>query len=71
MVDIAEITIISIDKGEDLWAIEGEILFEPDLGIPFSADYYEYDDELENLEIEIIPGGCDRSQLKEMIIRAA
>ena len=70
MVTISEITIISIDKSEDSWAIEGEILFESDLSTPFSTIYYPEDDEFEELEIEINPGRFDKSLLKEMIIDA-
>ena len=71
MVIISEITIISIDKSEESWAIEGEILFESDLSTPFSATYYPDDDELEDLEIEITPGRFDKSLLKQMVLRSA
>ena len=71
MVIISEITIISIDKSEESWAVEGEIVFESDLSTPFSAAYYPDDDELEELEIEINPGRFDKCQLKQMILRAA
>lgn len=71
MVDITEVTIISIDKSEDSWAIEGEILFESDLTSPLSVTYYPEDDEFEDLEIEINPGNFDKRQLKDMIIAAA
>ena len=70
MVTISEITIISIDKNEESWAIEGEILFESDLSTPFSAVYYPDDDELEELEIEITPGRFDKCQLKQMVLNA-
>ncbi|MCL2702467.1 MAG: hypothetical protein FWE91_02515 [Defluviitaleaceae bacterium] len=71
MVTISEIIIISIDKSEESWAIEGEILFESDLSTPFSATYYPEDDEFEELEIEITPGRFDKFQMKQMILRAA
>lgn len=71
MVDITEVTIISIDKSEDSWAIEGEVLFESDLTSPLSVTYYPQDDEFEDLEIEINPGNFDQGQLKDMIIAAA
>ncbi|MDR1703338.1 MAG: hypothetical protein LBS19_01460 [Clostridiales bacterium] len=71
MVTISEITLISIDKSEDSWDIEGEILFESDLASLFSATYYPDDDELENLDIEITPGRFDKCQLKQMILSAA
>ena len=71
MVLISEIIIISIDKSDDSWAIEGEILFESDISTPFSATYYPDDDEFEDLEIELTPGRFDKSQLKHMILGAA
>lgn len=71
MVQISEVNIISIDKSEDYWAIEGEILFEKDLSSAFSVSYSSEYDELEELEIEIDPGNFDRALLKEMIVNAA
>ena len=71
MVTISEIVIISIDRSEDSWAIEGEILFESDLSTPFSTLYYPDDDEFEYLEIEITPGRFDKALLKHMILKAA
>ena len=71
MIQISDVVIISIDKSEDSWAVEGEILFEPDLASAFSVTYLTMEDELEDLEIEIIPGKYDTRQLKEKILRAA
>lgn len=71
MVNITEVNIISIDKSDDPWAIEGEILFEGDLSTDFSVNYTADYDELEDLEIEINPGSYDKSLLKEMIVKAA
>lgn len=71
MIQISEVNIISIDKSEDSWAIEGEILFEEDLSTAFEVTYLTDEDELEDLSMEIDPGKYDKSQLKEMIISAA
>ena len=71
MVTITEITVISIDKNDESWEIEGEILFESDLSTLFSATYYPDDDELEDLQIEITPGRFDKCQLRQMVSRAA
>ena len=71
MIQINEVNIISIDKSEDSWAIEGEILFEGDFTTSFSVTYIEEYDELDDLEIEIIPGKYDGKLLKEMIVDAA
>jgi hypothetical protein len=70
MIIISEVNIISVDKSDDTWAIEGEILFEGDLSTAFSVNYATDYDELEDLEIEIDPGNSDRVQLKEMILNA-
>ncbi len=71
MVQINDVSIISIDKSDDSWAIEGEILFESDFATAFSVTYNPDYDELEDLEIEIVPGNYDKSELKEMIVNAA
>lgn len=71
MLDITEVSVISIDKTDETWAIEGEILFESDLTSAFSVNYNPDYDELEELEIEIEPGRYDKNRLKEMIVNAA
>lgn len=71
MIQISDVTIFSVDKSDDNWAIEGEILFESDLSTAFSVTYISEDDELEDLEIEIVPGRYDKRLLKEMILEAA
>ena len=70
MVHVSEVTVISIDKNDDVWAIEGEALFESDLPAAFSVSYSLEDDELEDLEIEI---DCkfDKKVFKEMVVKAA
>ena len=70
MIQITEIIIITADKSDDSWAIEGEILFESDLTTAFSATYLCDEDEFDELEIEINPGKYDRKLLKDMIIEA-
>lgn len=71
MIQISDVTIFSVDKSDDNWAIEGEILFESDLSTAFSVNYIPEDDELEDLEIEIVPGKYDKRLLKEMILEAS
>lgn len=70
MIQITEVSIISIDKGEDSWAIEGEVLFEEDLSSAFEVTYIPDDDELEGFSMEIDVSGFDKKLLKEMIIKA-
>jgi len=71
MVQISEVIVISIDKNDDVWAIEGEMFFESDLSSAFSVNYSPGDDELEDLEIEIDPGKYDKKLFKEMLVNAA
>lgn len=71
MLQITEVNIISIDKGEDSWAIEGEILFEEDLSSAFEVTYITEDDELEDFSLEIDITGYDPITLKNMIVEAA
>ena len=49
---ISEVNIISIDKGEDSWEIEGEIIFEDNLSSAFAVTYVIEEDELEGLDLE-------------------
>lgn len=72
MLQISEVCIISIDKSEDSWAIEGEIMFEEDLSSAFAVTYLPDDDELEDFSMELtIDDIFDKSLLKDMIISAA
>jgi len=71
MVQISEVVIISIDKNDDVWAVEGEIVFESDLTSAFSVNYSPDEDELDDLEIEIDPGRYDKKAFKEMLVEAA
>ena len=71
MINISEIIILSVDKNDDSWAIEGEIIFESDLPTAFSVTYFIAEDEFEDLEIEHIPGKYDAKLLKEMILSAS
>ena len=67
---ISEVNVISIDKSEDSWEIEGEIIFEDNLSSAFGVTYVLDEDELEGLDLEIDPGDIDESELKEMILSA-
>lgn len=71
MLQISEVCIISIDKGDDSWAIEGEVIFEDDLGSAFEVTYLKDDDELEDFSMELDITGYDKKKLKEMIVQAA
>lgn len=71
MIQIIEVNIISIDKGEETWEIEGEIVFEDDLSTLFETTYFPDDDELEDLHLEIDPGDYDKVVLKDMIVSAS
>ncbi|WP_352400076.1 hypothetical protein [Anaerotignum sp.] len=72
MLRITEVNIYSIDKGDDSWAIEGEILFEDDLTSAFEATYLAEEDELENLSLELdLEEDYDLRALKKWIVEAA
>ena len=71
MLQISEVCIISIDKSEDNWEIEGEIIFEDDLNSAFAATYVKEDDEFDDLSMELNLEGFDVGKLKEMIVNAA
>lgn len=72
MMQVSEVSIISIDKSEDSWAIEGEVLFEEDLSTDFSVTYLLEEDELEEFSLEIkLEDNFDMQALKRQIIDAA
>ena len=71
MLQISEVRIISVDKHDGVWAIEGEILFEQDLGLAFFVSYDENHDEFDELELEMNPGKYDECVLKDMVLKAA
>lgn len=71
MVNITDAYIISIDRGEDSWAIEGEVVFEGDLSSGFEVTYNLEEDELEDLVLEVDPGKYSKSDFKKMVIKAA
>ena len=67
MVQITEVSIISIDKSDDFWSIEGEIIFEDDLESAFEATYLYDEDEIEDLSLELDIDGYDTRTLYQMI----
>ncbi len=72
MLQITEVNIYSIDKGEDSWAIEGEILFEDDLTSAFEATYLVDEDELESFSLELdLEEDYSTRTLKKRIVEAA
>lgn len=71
MLQISQVCIISIDKSDDTWAIEGEIIFEDDLSTAFEVSYVPDEDELEDLSMELDIDNFDTAKLKEMIISSA
>ncbi len=71
MLQISEVNIISVDKSEESWAIEGEVIFEDDLASGFEASYLADEDEWEELSLELeIEEGFRMQTLKEMILTA-
>ncbi len=71
MISIEEVCIISIDKSEDIWDIEGEIIFDDDIACPFDASYDAQGDEFEQITTEMNIDEFDRDELLEKIKYAA
>lgn len=70
---IADVIILSIDKSEESWEIEGEIIFDDNLTTAFAVTYLpdeESEDALEDLSLEINPGNINKAALKDKIIDA-
>ncbi|NLK21696.1 MAG: hypothetical protein GX308_06360 [Epulopiscium sp.] len=67
---ITEINIITVDKSEETWVIEGEITFEEELITTFQATYNPEIDEFEELVLETDPKDYDEDDLKEMILKS-
>ena len=63
MISVDDICIISIDKSEDVWAIEGEIIYDDDIACPFEASYAVEDDELEEITAEMDIDNFDSDEL--------
>ena len=70
MVQVSEVSIISIDEEDDTLFVEGEILFESDLTTPFSCSYSNIEDEFEELQLEITPGKFDKNLFKNLFLTA-
>jgi len=70
MLQISEICILSIDKGEENWAIEGEIIFDNDLTTAFEVTYLPEEDEFENPSMELELAEFDLVDYKSMILYA-
>ena len=71
MLQISEVNLISVDKSEEGWEIEGEVIFEDDLSSGFAASYLAEEDEWEELSLELeMEEGFSMSVLKDMILSA-
>lgn len=71
MLQISEVNLISVDKSEEGWEIEGEVIFEDDLSSGFAASYLAEEDEWEELSLELeMEKGFSMSLLKDMILSA-
>ena len=67
MIPIDEVCIISIDKSEDVWSIEGEIIYDDDIACPFAAYYIAEDDEFEEITTDADISGFDPDEMREKI----
>jgi hypothetical protein len=69
--NITSVNIITVDKSENPWNIEGEIMFEEDLTTSFESIYDTEEKEFEELILDMDPGGYDIDDLKAMIVKSA
>ena len=67
---ISEIIVISVDRTENTWPIEGEAVFEGDFSTAFAAVFYPDENEVEGLEFDVTPQGYDTEQFSEMLVAA-
>jgi len=67
---ITEINIITVDKSEESWLIEGEIIFEEEFSSSFEGIYNTETEEFEELIIENEPKSYDKDDLIEKILKA-
>lgn len=67
MIPIDEVCIISIDKSEDIWDIEGEIIYDDEIACPFEASYAAAEDEFDEITAETDLDTFDRDELLEKI----
>lgn len=70
MLQLSELYIISIDKADDNWAIEGEIVFDNDLTSAFEVTYLPDEDEFENPSMELILDDFELIDHKSAILNA-
>ena len=71
MIPIDDVCIISIDKTAEVWAIEGEIIYDDDIACPFEASYLAEDDEFEEITAEMDIDEFDYDELRDKIKAAA
>lgn len=71
MLQITETTIISVDKSDESWAIEGEMVFDDDLASAFEVTYSVEEDELEGFSLELeLEGEYNTHGIKDIILQA-
>jgi len=67
---LSEIVIISVDRSESAWPIEGEAIFEGDFTTDFAATFYPDDNEVEGLEFDIRPEKYDAELFVQLLVSA-
>ena len=68
--NIVDVVVISVDRCDDIWPVEGEAVFEGDFTTAFAASFYPDDSEIENLEFDVAPKGFDEEVFAEMLTAA-
>ena len=70
LLKVTDVNIISIDKEEDIWLIEGEAVLEDQITIGFEASFDPTYNDLEIQRMDEDLENLDENTLKEMIIEA-
>ena len=67
---IADVVIISVDKTDEVWHVEGEAAFEGNFSTAFAATFYPAEEEIDGLEFVVPPADFDRDRFAEMLVAA-
>ena len=69
---ISDIVVISVDRTEETWHVEGEAIFEGDFSTPFAVTFCPIEEEVDALEFVMPPKDFDfdRGMFIEMLVAA-
>jgi len=67
---ISDIVVISVDKTDEVWHVEGEATFEGDFSTAFVATFYPADEEVDGLEFVVPLQDFDGERFTKMLVVA-